>query len=117
MNRCLRFFALLVVFSSACASPARRDEDQSAKEARRGKRLVKIALELLDPASPTYNPEKGRSYLEYSIKHGQIKQVELSAPVVLELLKSERVATQKTHTLEQQLEIMKEIDLNREEDL
>ena len=41
----------------------------------------------------------------------------MPAPVLLEILKSEKVATERSHNLEQQIEIMKEIDLNREESL
>lgn len=80
------------------------------------KRLAGLALEMLDPSKPGYNPDKGKSYLEYSLKRGSISTMEVPTPVLMELLRSEKVAIDKSRTLEQQLEIMKEIDLTRDKE-
>jgi hypothetical protein len=69
-----------------------------------------VALEMLNPTGTKFDPDKGRAYLEYSLKQGNIKELEIPASVLLELLRSERVAAERTRSLEEQLEIIKEID-------
>jgi len=76
----------------------------------RAERLAKLAMGMLDPSKPEYNPSKGKTYLEFALKQGGPKSIDMPASTLLELLKSERVAIERSHTLEQQLEIMKEID-------
>lgn len=83
---------------------------------RADKKLANLALEMLDPGRRGYNPDKGKSYLEYALKHGNVSAMDVPAPVLLELLKSERVAAERSRSLEAQLEIMKEIDMQREEE-
>lgn len=104
---------------TGCALFKRGDhaEAQPVIDERSERRIVQIALEMLQPANSRYNPDKGKAYLEYALKRGAIKRIELPAPALLELLKSERVASEKSRSLEQQLEIMKEIDMKREESL
>lgn len=103
--------ASLCLLGFACAATKKADQFADARPAR----LTKVAIEMLDPGSKKYNPEKGRAYLEYSLRYGDIKKIDIPAQVLLELLKSEKVAVEKSRSLEQQLEIMKEIDLTREE--
>lgn len=88
---------------AGCAAPGRSAE--------RSERLTRRAIELLDPGNKEFNPEKGKAYLEYSLKSSGARSVEIPASVLRELLRSERVATDKRRALETQLEVMKEIDL------
>lgn len=117
----LLFAAVCAVCGCSLVNPSARrsggaDSERSIGGRKADKRLAKMAIDMLDPASRGFNPEKGRGYLEYSLKHGNISTVEVPAPVLLELLKSERVALEKSRNLETQLEIMKAIDLQREEE-
>lgn len=108
------------VMCSGCASlqaRANRSSVELGRSTRGDRRLIQVAVEMLDSTNAKYDPEKGKTLLEYLLKHGVIKNVELPAPALLELLRGERVAVEKSRNLEQQLEVMKEIDLKREEAL
>ncbi len=118
--------AVCAVSAGGCAGLSRHSEAKSplASSGPRierdpvvDRRLVRIGLELLNPGNPKHDADKGRAYLEYALKHGALKQIEIPAPVLLEILRSEKVACERSRALEEQLEIMKEIDLNREEAL
>ena len=111
--------AALLFFGSGCSTLGLGDARGGALPPRKlkaDKRLAGLALDMLDPSKAGYNPDKGKSYLEYSLKRGSISAMEVPTPVLLELLRSEKVAMDKSRTLEQQLEIMKEIDLTRDKE-
>lgn len=125
MKNFARLILLSAIVCAACGcslvpTAARKasgpETERMAGGRKADKRLANMAIEMLDPAHRSYNPEKGRGYLEYSLKHGSVSNVEVPAQVLLELLKSERVALEKSRNLETQLEIMKAIDLQREEE-
>jgi hypothetical protein len=110
--------AVSVAFSGCSRLQLKKSE--SAREAQvpgRATRLAKIGMEMLDPLNSKYDPEKGRTYLEYALKSGELKTVNIPSSTLLEVLKTARTATEKSRTLEQQLEIMKEIDMTHEEQL
>ncbi|MBI3555302.1 MAG: hypothetical protein HY074_03430 [Deltaproteobacteria bacterium] len=124
--RRLAWFCMAVTTAgtTSCTTPSHHLDAKPGALAQEAKidpvidrRLVRIGLELLNPGSPKHDADKGRAYLEYALKHGALKQVEMPAPVLLELLRSEKVASERSRALEEQLEIMKAIDLNREEAL
>ena len=107
--------ALMPSFGCSLAAAKKTDPVSKVhKESVRPARLARIALEMLEPGKGKYNPDKGKAYLEYSLKNGHMDTLDVPAPVLLELLRSERVALDKSKALEQQLEIMKEIDRTKE---
>lgn len=107
------FVLVLALLMMDCAgarakSYASEKEDLATRVARRG-------LKMLLPENRFYNPERGRAYLEYGLKHGAVKALEVPSSVLLELLRGERLARKKNEVLERKLATMKEIDLDREE--
>lgn len=108
---------LSMAMLAACAPLKWRSDGRTKASYEEDWRGVETALQLLDPESPRYNAEKGKQLLESSLRQGQVRKVEVPAHVMLELLKEERVASRKSRKLEQKLEVMKTIDLNREESL
>jgi len=106
-------FAVILIFTlGGCSTLRAHYEDAHAKAVRKARsdRLAGVGVKLLDPSYKHHDFDRGRAYLEYALRNGNLKTVEMPQAALLDLLQRERVAEEKNHNLEQQLEIMKEID-------
>ncbi|MEW6057392.1 MAG: hypothetical protein AB1540_12340 [Bdellovibrionota bacterium] len=106
----MRLTLVLALSAMACSTVS----SGPSQVQERSNRHVKIALEMLNRESNRYNPTKGKAYLEALLSEGELKSLDVPASILLELLRSEKTATQKSRTLEEKIQILKEIDLEED---